>query len=145
MKLAILSLRCTVSLKSNSAVLPGRHIRTLNKLNLLLYGRQTLLCNVYEAVNGSTGKVCLFKIHAESGNLLYFPFTRDVCGEDEERTKDAKQVLVGLSESLLTDFNERFVDLPSIDDFCCFSASPFTYVKIVADVCLSRTLRYSKI
>ena len=74
----------------------------LNKLNLLLQGRQKLLCNLYEELSVFTGMLSLFKVHAESGNFLHFPFTIEVCGKDEERTKEAKQVFVGVSESLLT-------------------------------------------
>ena len=90
----------------------------LDKLNMLL---QKLLCNMYEAVKGFDGKLSLFKVHAESGNVLHFRFTRErVCGEDEERTEDCKHVLVGVLDSLQTAINERFVDFTSIDDVCCF-------------------------
>ncbi|KAI0217488.1 CD109 antigen [Lamellibrachia satsuma] len=67
----------------------------------------------------------LFKVHAESGNFLHFQFTREVCGEDEARTEDAKQVLVGVLDSRQTAFNKRFVGFAYIDDVCCFFASPF--------------------
>ena len=39
---------------------------------------------------------------------------------DEECEEDAKQTLVGLLDSLLTAFDDRFVDFPSIDDTCSF-------------------------
>ena len=77
----------------------------MNKLNMLLQGRQKLLCNLYEAVTGFDGKLSLFKVLAESGNFLHFRFTREVCGEDEARTEDAKQVLVGVLDSPQIAFN----------------------------------------
>ena len=89
--------------------------RHLNMLNMLLQGRQRQLCNLYEAVKRFNGKLSFFKVHAERGNFLHFRFTKEVCGED------AKQVLVGVVDSLQTTFNERF-----FDDVCCFFVSPFT-------------------
>ena len=61
----------------------------LNKLNLQLQGRHKLLCNLYEAVKGFEDKVTLFRVHAEGGNFLHFKFTREFCGEDDERIADA--------------------------------------------------------
>ena len=69
--------------------------------------------NLHEAVRGFTGKLSLFNVHAESGNLLHFPFTREVCGEDEERTEGDKQVLVSMLESRLPAFDDRLVDFVS--------------------------------
>ena len=66
----------------------------LNKLNVLLQRRQKLLCNLYEAVKGFDGNLSLLKVHAKSGNFLHFRVTRDVCGEDEAHTEDAKLVVV---------------------------------------------------
>ena len=60
------------------------------------------------------GKLSLFKVDAETGNFLHFRFTRQVCGED------------GVLDSLHIAFNEGFDDFTSIDDVCCFFASPFT-------------------
>ena len=92
-------------------------------------------------MRGFTGKLSLFKFHAESGNFLHFPFTREVSGGDEKRTEEAKQTLVGILESLLIAFDDRLVDFASIDDVCCLLGSPFTVhlddvktVKVVADV-----------
>ena len=78
-------------------------------------------------------------MHAESGNFLHFPLPGEVCGVDEERTDEPKQVVVGVSESRLTAYNERFVGFASNDDVCCFLASPFT---AYADICqqLSQTV-----
>ena len=98
----------------------------LNKLNLLLQGRAKLLCNLYEAVKGFEGKVALFKLHAKDGNFLHFNFTREFCGEDAERSTDAKLVLADVLTSLETAFNGRFADFAAVDDICCFFASPFT-------------------
>ncbi|KAI0214300.1 hypothetical protein LSAT2_000616 [Lamellibrachia satsuma] len=53
-----------------------------------------------------------------SANFLHFRFTREVCGGDEARTEDAKQVFVGVLNSLQTAFNEGFVDFASIEDKC---------------------------
>ena len=75
-------------------------------VNILLQGPQKQLCNLYEAVNGFDGKLSFFKVHAESGNFLHFHFTREVCGEDEARTEDTKQVFVGVLDSLQTAFNK---------------------------------------
>ena len=94
-------------------------------LNILLQGSQKQLCNLYEAVKGFDGKLSFFKVHAESGNFLHFHFTREVCGDDEARTEDAKQMFVGVLDSLQTAFNKRF-DFTSIDDVCCFFTSSFT-------------------
>ena len=98
----------------------------LNKLNLLLQGRHKLLCNLYEAVKSFEDKVTLFKVHAEGGNFQHFKFTREFCGEDDERITDAKWVLADVLNSLETAFNGRFADFAVIDDVCCFFASPFT-------------------
>ena len=73
--------------------------------------RQKLLCNLYKAVKGFDGKLSLLKVHAESGNFPHFRFTREACGEDEARMEDAKQMLVGVLDSLQTAFNKRFVDI----------------------------------
>ena len=68
----------------------------------------------------------LFKVHAEGGNFLHFKFTREFCGEDDERIADAKRVLADVLNSLETAFSGRFADFAAIDDVCCFFASPFT-------------------
>ena len=68
----------------------------------------------------------LFKVHAEGGNFLHFKFTREFCGEDDERIADAKRVLADVRNSLETAFSGRFADFAAIDDVCCFFASPFT-------------------
>ena len=70
--------------------------RHLNKLNLLLQGQQKLLCNLYEAVDEEAFSV---NGHAESGNVLQFPLTREVCGEDKEHTQEDKPVLVDVLKS----------------------------------------------
>ena len=77
----------------------------LHQLNMLLQRRQKLLCNLYEAVKGFDGKLSLFKVFADRGNFLHFRFTREVCGEDEARTEDAKKVLVGVLDNLQTAFH----------------------------------------
>ena len=92
----------------------------LNKLNLLLQGRHKLLCNLYEAVKGFEDKVTLFKVHAEGGNFLHFKFTREFCGEDDERIADAMRVLADVLNSLETAFSGRFADCAAIDDVYCF-------------------------
>ena len=98
----------------------------LNKLNLLLQGRHKLLCNLCEAAKGFEDKVTLFKVHAEGGNFQHFKFTREFCGEDDERIADAKRVLADVLNSLETAFSGRFADFAAIDDVCCSFASPFT-------------------
>ena len=50
----------------------------------------------------------------QSGNVLNFQFTRETCGE------------YGVLDSLHIAFNDIFIDFASIDDVCCFFASPFT-------------------
>ena len=93
----------------------------LNKL-----GRHKLLCNLYEAVKGFENKVTLFKVHAEGGNFLHFKFTREFCGEDDERIADAKRALADVLNSLETAFIGRFADFAAIEHVCCFFASHFT-------------------
>ena len=93
---------------------------------MLLQGRRKLLCNLYEIVKGFDGKLSLFKVHAQSSNFLHFRFTREVCCKEEVCTEDTKQVLVGVLDSLQTDFNKRFINFASINDVCCFFAGPFT-------------------
>ena len=68
----------------------------------------------------------LVKVHAEGGNFLNFKFTREFCGEDEERIAGTKRVLADVLNSLETAFSGRFADFASIEDVCCFFASPFT-------------------
>ena len=97
----------------------------LNKLNLLLQGRHKLLCNLYEAAKGFDDMVTLFKVHAEGGNFLHFKFTRELCGEDDERIADAKWVLADVLNSLETAFSGRFADFAAIADVCStFTAEP---------------------
>ena len=52
--------------------------------------------------------------------VWHFPFTRELCGEDEEGMEHARQVLACVLASLLTIFNEQFVHFASFDDVCCF-------------------------
>ena len=110
----------------------------LNKLNLLLQGRHKLLCNLYEAVKGFEDKVTLFKVHAEGGNFLHFKFTREFCGEDDERIADAKRVLADVLNSLETAFSGRFADFAAIYDVCCVFASPFTGKPAICKHCRKR-------
>ena len=112
----------------------------LNKLNLLLQGRYKMLCNSYEAVNGFEDRVTLFKCHAEGGNFLHFKFTREFCGEDDERIADAKLVLADVLNSLETAFSGRFADFAAIDDVCKPLYCGASYLpNIVANVCSQRS------
>ena len=43
----------------------------------------------------------LFKIFADSGNFLYFKFTRASCGEELARIGDSKQIYVGVRLSAI--------------------------------------------
>ena len=90
------------------------------------------------AVQRVRSELSLFEVHTESGNFLHFPITRKLCVDDEERTEDAEQVLIGVLDSLLTAFNERFVDFASINDACCLFASPFTAILTYVNSCRRR-------
>ena len=68
----------------------------------------------------------LFKAHAEIGNFMHFKFTRQFCGEHDERIADAKRALADVFNSLETAFSALFADFAAIDDVCCFFANPFT-------------------
>ena len=105
---------------------------------MLLQGRHKLLCNFYEATKGFEDKVTLFKVHAEGDNFLHFKFTRELCGEDDERLTDAKRVLADVLNSLETAFSGQFADFAAIDDVCCFFASPFTAEQAICQT-LSQT------
>ena len=91
-------------------------------------------------MKGFEGKVTLVKVHAEGGNFLNFKFTREFCGEDDERIADTKRVLADVLNNLETAFSGRFADFAAIEDVCCFFASPFTAEPAIAKHCRKRLL-----
>ena len=78
------------------------------------------------------------KVHAEGGNFLHFKFTREFCGEDDERIADTKRVPADVLNSLETAFSGQFADFAVIDNVCCFFASPFTAQPVICQT-LSQT------
>ena len=88
----------------------------INKLNLQLQGRQKLLCNLCEAVNGFRNKLLLFQLHAKKGIWLHFKRTGEICCGNEAYVVCANEVLREMLNTLQTAFKERFSDFAAIDD-----------------------------